>query len=247
MPARWSPRRCPQVELSNTAHDEHDDRPRSSPAPHTPPARLDEQEHNTGPTPPRPPPPSPPPPPPSPPPPRADQPGEQPGRAEVASRQADPDERGVELRAGRREPDVRGERQRQSAPGSGSVDRGDDRNPHAPDRQQRPGGPFLLVQHPQRAKARQLVGVGEVVARAERPARSREHDNPAVVFMIEVECQTLELAEHRVRHRVVPVGPVQGDDHDAGRWLVERDRLVLGVQALHRSLRTPDCLSLCPS
>jgi hypothetical protein len=34
--------------------------------------------------------------------------------------------------------------------------------------------------------------------------------------MIEVECQTLELAEHRVRHRVVLVGPLQGDDHDAG-------------------------------
>ena len=131
---------------------------------------------------------------------------------------------------------ARGERQRQSAPGSGPVDRGDDRNPRAPDRQQRPGGPFLLIQHPQRAQAWQLVSVGEVVARAERPAGSREHDDPAVVLTIEVECQTLELAEHRVRHRVVPVGPVQRDDHDAGRRLVKRDRLVLGVQALHKPM-----------
>jgi hypothetical protein len=37
---------------------------------------------------------------------------------------------------------------------------------------------------------------------------------------------------------------VQRDDRDAGRRLIEREGLVLPAQALHRRLRTCDCLSL---
>ena len=59
------------------------------------------------------------------------------------------------------------------------------------------------------------LGVGEVVAGAERLARTGEDDDPAVVLVVEVDRHPLELVEHRVRHRVVPVGPVERHDDDA--------------------------------
>ena len=154
-----------------------------------------------------------------------DEPRQRPRRPELADRQADLHERGVDLRVRRREPDVGGQRQRHPAARGGAVDGRDDRHRQPADRGHGAGGQLLELDELAHAELRQAVDLVEVEAGAERLVAGAGDDQRAQLFLVaQQQRQRGQVVEHLERLRVHPLRAVQRRDDDPRLGLGERDR-----------------------
>ena len=162
---------------------------------------------------------------------RSDSPGQQIAQPQFAGGQPVVDARGPEIGAGGGHPDVGGQRQTQSAADGRPVDRGDHRLVQPPQRQddvvEELHGPQRIGRPGQPVDVGHRAGGLVIRARGEAPARPGQHHHSDRIVVRDL-LQGLFERHHDVeRHRIHPLGPIEGYQRDSGARVFNQDQIHL--------------------